>query len=226
MSAHNINELCLFYKKESSLDLFYSIAVGALDLRDLKEIPNTAGKLHTPFRDIKNDIKGLTPEEVLTSTNPPKGTELIIFGEHSDKVLYKLAACCQPIPGDDVFGFVTAGEGLKIHRADCPNAPQLLAHYGHRVIKTKWAKNKEITFLAGIRIVGLDDVGIIQKITNIVSGDLKINMSSMSIDTKEGLFDGSIKVFVHDREELDVLCDRLSRIQDIHTVERIEQKND
>jgi GTP pyrophosphokinase len=226
MSAHNINELCLFYKKESSLDLFYSIAVGALDLRDLKEIPNTAGKLHTPFKDIKNDIKGLTPEEVLTSTNPPKGTELIIFGEHSDKVLYKLAACCQPIPGDDVFGFVTAGEGLKIHRADCPNAPQLLAHYGHRVIKTKWAKNKEITFLAGIRIVGLDDVGIIQKITNIVSGDLKINMSSMSIDTKEGLFDGSIKVFVHDREELDVLCDRLSRIQDIHTVERIEQKND
>ena len=77
-----------------------------------------------------------------------------------------------------------------------------------------------------IRIVGLDDVGIIQKITNIVSGDLKINMSSMSIDTKEGLFDGSIRVFVHDREELDILCDRLSRIQDIHTVERIEQKND
>ena len=141
-------------------------------------------------------------------------------------MLYKLAACCQPIPGDDVFGFVTAGEGLKIHRADCPNAPQLLAHYGHRVIKTKWAKNKEITFLAGIRMVGLDDVGIIQKITNIVSGDLKINMSSMSIDTKEGLFEGSIKVFVHDREELDILCDRLSRIQDIHTVERIEQKND
>jgi GTP pyrophosphokinase len=88
------------------------------------------------------------------------------------------------------------------------------------------AKNKEITFLAGIRMVGLDDVGIIQKITNIVSGDLKINMSSMSIDTKEGLFEGSIKVFVHDREELDILCDRLSRIQDIHTVERIEQKND
>ncbi|MFZ8379500.1 hypothetical protein ACO1LW_13510, partial [Staphylococcus aureus] len=88
---------------------------------------------------------------------------------------------------DDVFGFVSTGKGLIIHRTSCPNAAQLMANYGHRVVKTKWAKNKEISFLTGLRIIGLDDVGVINKITNVISGDLKINISGLSIDSREGL---------------------------------------
>ena len=159
-------------------------------------------------------------EEV--TKKPGKGAELIIFGESSDKILYKLAQCCQPIPGDDVFGFITSGEGLKVHRTDCPNAAQLLANYGHRVVKTKWAKNKEISFLSGVRIIGLDDVGVIQKITNIISGDLKMNMRSLSIDSKDGIFEGTIMVYVHDREELDELCAALFTLDGIKKVERLE----
>jgi len=143
-------------------------------------------------------------------------------GESSDKILYKLAQCCQPIPGDDVFGFVTSGEGLKIHRTDCPNAAQLLANYGHRVVKTKWAKNKEISFLSGVRIIGMDDVGVIQKITNVISGELKMNMRSLSIDSKDGVFEGTIMVYVHDRDELDVLSQRLASLDGINKVERLE----
>ncbi len=226
MSQYNMNELCMFFKKPSPLDVFYGVAVGSIDLKDLKEFTVTGDKLVQPAKEVKLDTKMLVSEEEANKQKPAKGAELIIFGESSDKILYKLAQCCQPIPGDDVFGFVTSGEGLKIHRTDCPNAAQLLAHYGHRIVKTKWAKNKEISFLSGVRILGLDDVGVIQKITNIISGELKMNMRSISIDTSDGIFDGTIMVYVHDREELDNLCQRLVSLDGINSVQRLDAKEE
>ncbi len=222
LSAYNVNELCVYFKKPSPLDLYYAIAVGSIELKELKEFSIVGDKLFPPVKEVKIDPKHLISSDELLKQKPSKGAELIIFGESSDKILYKLAQCCQPIPGDDVFGFITSGEGLKIHRTDCPNAAQLLAHYGHRVVKTKWAKNKEISFLSGVRILGLDDVGVIQKITNVISAELKMNMRSISIDTHDGIFDGTIMVYVHDREELDNLCQRLASLDGINTVERLE----
>ena len=151
-----------------------------------------------------------------------KDTELIIFGESSDRIVYNLANCCKPIPGDDVFGFVTTGKGLTIHRTNCPNATKLLSNYGHRIVKTKWAKNKEISFLTGLRIIGMDDVGVVNKINKIISCDLRINISAITIESKEGLFEGSIKLFVHDKEELDELVIKLKSLNGIHSVERFE----
>jgi GTP pyrophosphokinase len=139
--------------------------------------------------------------------------------------MYTLANCCKPIPGDDVFGFVTTGEGLKIHRTTCPNATRLMANYGHRVVKTKWAKNKEISFLTGIKIVGLDDVGVINKITNLISGELKININALTVEAKEGLFHGNIKVYVHDKEELEELVTRLKQLSGIHSVDRYDMED-
>jgi guanosine-3',5'-bis(diphosphate) 3'-pyrophosphohydrolase len=220
VSQHNLNELMHFYKKPSPLDLYYAIAVGDIDLKDIKTFAIHGDKLQHPGRELKQDIKGA--DEDILKQKPGKGAELIIFGERSDKILYKLAQCCQPIPGDDVFGFVTAGEGLKIHRTDCPNAAQLLANYGHRIVKTKWAKNKEISFLAGVRITGLDDVGVIQKITNVISGELKLNMRSLSLDSRDGIFEGTIMIYVHDREELNNFCNRLGALEGIHKIERID----
>jgi GTP pyrophosphokinase len=151
-----------------------------------------------------------------------KENELIIFGESSDRIVYTLANCCKPIPGDDVFGFVSTGKGLIIHRTNCPNAARLMSNFGHRVVKTKWAKNKEISFLTGLKIVGLDDVGVIHKITNLVSGELKINIAALTVEAKEGLFEGNIKLFVHDKEELDELVDRLKKLPGIEAVERYD----
>jgi GTP pyrophosphokinase len=153
---------------------------------------------------------------------PGKDAELIIFGESSDQIKYTLANCCKPIPGDDVFGFITATEGLKIHRTTCPNAARLLANYGHRVVKTKWAKNKEISFLTGLRIIGMDDVGIINKITNIISGEMRINIAALTIESADGLFEGNIKVFVHDKEELELLVLKLKGLNGIESVDRFE----
>jgi GTP pyrophosphokinase len=154
-----------------------------------------------------------------------KDTELIIFGESSDKIVYNLANCCKPIPGDDVFGFITTGKGLTMHRTNCPNAAKLMASYGHRVVKTKWAKNKEISFLTGIKIVGLDDVGVVNKITNLISGELKINIAALTIEAKQGLFEGNMKLYVHDRDELDLLVQNLKDLPGIESVERYDTED-
>ena len=222
LNLPNINELVQYYKMPSSLDLYFHIARKNIDLQELRHFHVSGDKLEAP----KPEKPGKLPVEEESAKKQParKETELIIFGESSDRIEYKLAQCCKPIPGDDVFGFITASEGLKIHRTNCPNAAQLLSHYGHRVVKTKWAKNKEISFLTGLRIIGLDDVGVINKITNIVSGELKINISALTIESQEGLFEGIIKVFIHDKEELDELANRLGKLEGIQSVSRLESE--
>lgn len=218
-SQHNIDELTSFYKQASQLDLFYQVSTKAIDLKELKDFHLLGDKLEAPKPIKLPEIKHHEPH---SSSLNKKDAELIIFGESSDRIVYTLANCCKPIPGDDVFGFVTTGEGLKIHRTTCPNATRLLSQYGHRVVKTKWAKNKEISFLTGIRIIGLDDVGVVNKITNIISGDLRINISALTIESKEGVFEGNIRVFVHDKEELEQLVIRIKQLSGIHSVERFD----
>jgi len=216
----NMEELATFYKLNSSLDLLYEIAIKKIDLKELKEFTVHGDKL-VPPKPVKI-IEEKTEKEFTPKHYDKKEAELIIFGESSDKIQYTLANCCKPIPGDDVFGFVTTGEGLKIHRTNCPNATRLMANYGHRVVKTKWAKNKEISFLTGLKIIGLDDVGVIHKITNLISGELKFNISAMTIEAKEGIFEGNVKIFVHDKEELDELVNRLTEMTGIERVDRYD----
>src|SRR3954454_5405478 len=217
-NQHNIDELVAFYKVQSQLDLFYNIAIKQNDLKELKEFHVLGDKLEAPKPVKPAEIK----HEIEHKTVSKKDSELIIFGESSDKIMYTLAKCCNPIPGDDVFGFVSTGKGLTIHRTNCPNAAQMMANYAHRIVKTKWAKNKEISFLTGLKIIGIDDVGVINKITNVISGEMKINIAALTIESGEGLFEGTIKVFVHDKEELEELVDRLKRLNGIQDVERFD----
>src|SRR5699024_916888 len=151
-----------------------------------------------------------------------KDDALIIFGEYSNNSQYKLAQCCKPIPGDAVFGFVTSSGGLTIHRTNCPNAAQLLSNYGHRVVKTKWAKNKEISFLSGVKVIGLDNVGIIRDMTNLVTDGLKVNIAALSIESKEGIFEGEMKVYIHEKEELDEIVEGLEKVEGVQSVTRLE----
>jgi GTP pyrophosphokinase len=206
----------------SSLDFFYQVSVRNLDLKELKEFHLLGDRLEPP-KPPKPVIDTRSSGEPVTAHGVPrKDTELIIFGESSDRIVYTLANCCKPIPGDDVFGFVSVGKGLTIHRTNCPNAAKLMANYGHRVVKTKWAKNKEISFLTGVRIVGMDDVGVINKITNLISGELKLNINALTIEAKDGLFEGNIRIYVHDKEELEELTSRLMQLNGIHTVVRYD----
>ena len=224
LNQHNIDELVHWYKLQSHLDLFYQVAVKNIDLKEIKEFKVSGDKIEAPrhVKTVQEFKQEITPYQ---HSGGRKDAELIIFGESSDKIVYNLANCCKPIPGDDVFGFITTGKGLTIHRTNCPNAAKLLANYGHRVVKTKWAKNKEISFLTGLKIVGMDDVGVIHKITNLISGELRINISALSVEAKEGLFEGNIKVFVHDKEELETLVLSLKSLPGIESVERYDTED-
>ncbi|MFM1858034.1 MAG: hypothetical protein RLZ05_1094 [Bacteroidota bacterium] len=224
-SQNNIEELVQWYKVGSNLDLFYSISIKEIDLKDLKSFKVIGDRIEAP-----RPVKPVTtvaekPDIIPYHQLPKKDTELIIFGERSDKVVYNLANCCKPIPGDDVFGFVTTGKGLTIHRTNCPNAAKLLASYSHRVVKTKWAKNKEISFLTGIKIIGLDDVGVVSMITNLISGELKINIAALTIEAKEGLFKGNIRLYVHDKDELEKLVQALLNLPGVESVERYDMED-
>ena len=223
-NQHNIDVLTTFYKMNSSLDLFYQAAVKTIDLKELREFHLLGDRLEAPRPVKPADLKVETVSSAQTAAQR-KDAELIIFGESSDRIVYNLANCCKPIPGDDVFGFVSTGKGLTIHRTNCPNAARLLSSYGHRVVKTKWAKNKEISFLTGIRIVGLDDVGVVNKITNLISGELKLNINAITIEAREGMFEGNIRIYVHDKEELDELVRRLKQLSGIHSVDRFDTEN-
>ena len=219
-NTYNIDQVMFYYKLSSHLDLLFKIATKTIDLKELKLFQVIGDKIEAP------KPVNLSPE--INLENPAlkaaskKDSELIIFGESSDKIKYTLGKCCNPIPGDDVFGFVSTGKGLIIHRNNCPNATQLLANYGHRVVKTKWAKNKEISFLTGLSIIGLDDVGVVNKITNIISGELKINIAALTIESTEGLFKGTIKVYVHDKDELEELVTRIKSLNGIQQVVRFD----
>jgi GTP pyrophosphokinase len=218
----NIDVVMNFYKLPSHLDLYYDIAIKKIDLKELKEFIVNGEKLEPPLPEKPEKQAAAETQEQQRQPAVKKDSELIIFGESSDQVMYSLANCCHPIPGDDVFGFVSVGKGLIIHRTNCPNAARLMANQGHRIVKTKCAKNKEISFLTGLEITGVDDIGILNKITGIISGELSINMSALSIESADGIFKGNIKVFVHDKDELEELVNRIKHIEGIYGVERYD----
>ena len=147
--------------------------------------------------------------------------DTIILGEDLE-LDYTFAKCCTPIPGDNVFGFVTIGEGIKIHRTDCPNATSLFSQYGYRVMKARWASEEiKIDFLASISVSGIDSVGLVSSITHVISKELKVNMQSISFESKEGVFEGKINVYITDVKHLEDLMAKLKSVTGLDNVRRI-----
>lgn len=214
----NISVLLNYYKAGSTLDLYYQISLKKIDLKDIKTLKSPNNKLVLPKTKTKETSKSIDKVQKTFSKNE----ELLIFGESSKKIKYQFAKCCSPIPGDDVFGFITVNGEIKIHRTNCPNAIQLMSNYGYRVVKSKWNRQEEIAFLTGLNITGLDDVGVMNKITQIISGKMRLNIRSISIDTKDGVFDGELKIYVNDITELEALIKKLKVLPGINSVTRLD----
>ena len=217
-NTDNLNKLSYFFKLTSTQELFIAVATGKIELKDLKEYLASEKEIENRGTE-RND--GQQIEALLNKVKGPE-SDILLIGEDLQKIDYTLAACCNPIPGDDVFGFVTVSEGIKIHRTNCPNAAQLMANYGYRVVKAKWNKQQELTFLTGLHIIGIDDVGLINNITKVISGDFKVNMRSITVDTDNGIFDGSIRIFVNDKEHLDNLIKNLLEVKGVTGVTRFD----
>lgn len=218
-NTDNLNKLTYFFKLQSTQDLFIGVANGKIELKDLRDYLTSEKEIENRGNDYKND--GRQVEALLNKVKGPE-SDILLIGEDLQKIDYTLAACCNPIPGDDVFGFVTVNEGIKIHRTNCPNAAQLMANYGYRIVKAKWNGQKELTFLTGLHIVGIDDVGLINNITKVISNDFKVNMRSITVDTNDGIFDGSIMIFVNDKEHLDNLIKNLLEVKGVTGVTRFD----
>jgi GTP diphosphokinase / guanosine-3',5'-bis(diphosphate) 3'-diphosphatase len=139
-----------------------------------------------------------------------------------DKIDYKLATCCNPIPGDEVFGFVTINDGIKIHKTNCPNAISLMSNYAYRIVKAQWMGQQKLAFMAGIRVDGIDDVGIVNSITRIISNELNVNMRSISFDSHDGVFEGNIMVFVQDTHHLTDLMKKIKEVKGVTAVTRVD----
>lgn len=217
-NTDNLYKLAYYFKLPTTLDLFYNVAQGKIDVKQLKEF--VASEKVIENKPEKVDFNNLTEQQnkkVKIDTN-----DTLLIGEDLQKLDYKLSSCCNPIPGDDVFGFLTVGEGIKIHRTNCPNATKLMSNYGYRIIKARWNSQKELAFLTGIQIKGIDDVGLINKITTVISSDFKVNMRSITVDTEDGIFEGSIMVYVNNTIHLDNLINKLKQVPGVISVTRFD----
>lgn len=213
----NITEVVKFYGFKEHIELFYQIAQEKVDLTKLKSLIQKGGRLKIPSsftKSIKNTFESLYTKVVGKK-------EEIIIGDSTTKMDYTLSKCCNPLPGDKVFGFLTINEGIKIHRNNCPNAKSLMANYAYRVINAKWANQKTENFLTGIHFSGIDDMGIVQNITNIISEQQHVNMKSISFDSNDGIFDGKIMLYVSDTIHLSNLVEKLKAVEGIKKIDRV-----
>jgi len=214
-----INRLTEYFEAKTPLNLFYWIGKGKIDAKEIKKFKLASNyELATK----KEKISDATSFEREKTKVKEQETDMLLIGEDMDIIDYQLAKCCNPIPGDDVFGFVTVNEGIKIHRTTCPNAAELMSNYGYRVIKAKWTSQKEIAFLAGLKIIGTDRVGLISDITKIISTELKVNMRSITVDSESGIFEGTIMLFVNDTIHLNLLMDKLQKVNGVVKVNRFD----
>ena len=217
-TVQNINAVANFFHLPNSQELFYRIAIGSINLKHLKDFTEERGKLTHKGRHKKQD--GHTLEKIVKEVRGD--SDMLVLGENLNKIDYKLSPCCNPIPGDDVFGFITINEGIKIHRVNCPNAIQLMSNYAYRIVKARWTNQEQISFLAGIKLTGIDELGIVNNITKIISSELNVNMRSVSFDTNDGVFEGTLMVFVHDTHHLTELMSKLKKVNGVLTVTRMD----
>ena len=216
-TQENFNRLLAYFNVPTAQEFYYRLAVGQVDGRTIREPLFNASK---PVASVSSVLEPKTFDHEVQKIRGLR-PDMLVVGEHTDKFNYSIARCCNPIPGDDVFGFETE-TGIIIHRTSCPRAVDLMSNYGNRIVRAKWTEQLELAFLAGIRIKGTDRVGLVNDVTRIISTSLKVNMRAITVDSNDGIFEGQIMVFVNDTDHLNKLIQRLSRVNGVLQVERFD----
>ena len=215
------NELLSFFKLKTSLDLFYRTGIGSIENQQLKDF--AAQKNNALMNFFKNKIKR-SPNGNLEEINKPilnSNFDMLVFGIEQDKLDYKIAACCNPIPGDEVFGFITINEGIKVHKKDCPNAITLQSNYAYRIMLAKWIDSTQQEFKAILKITGMDSMGLTNEITTVISNNMHVNIQNISLSVEAGIFKGQVAVIVQNNVILKKLIDKIKKIDGIEKVIRV-----
>ncbi|KRO62645.1 MAG: MFS transporter, partial [Cryomorphaceae bacterium BACL11 MAG-121015-bin20] len=208
-------ELIKHFDAGASIDLYFRFGTGAISNTEIKEFVRL--KKGGWYQTIKNKIYG-PPSPAIKSEK--ESEKVIVFNENDEVLDYRMAVCCNAIPGDLIFGFLTVVDGIKVHRSDCPNSIQLRSNYAYRVLKAKWISKGDIDFVASINIKGIDSVGLMNKITQIISNQMHVNIKSINISSDDGIFEGVITLKVHNVTFLKELTTKLKKIKAISSITR------
>ncbi|MBT9188934.1 MULTISPECIES: bifunctional (p)ppGpp synthetase/guanosine-3',5'-bis(diphosphate) 3'-pyrophosphohydrolase [Zobellia] len=219
LNEDSINKMVTFFKLKTSLDLFYRVGIGSIDNQMLKDFSSSYSNAFISF--FKNKMRrNPNPLEVQKEEITSK-YDVLVFGKEEEKLEYKLSQCCNPIPGDEVFGFVSVNEGIKVHKKNCPNAIQLQSNYAYRIISAKWIDSSQEEFLSEIRLTGIDNLGLVSEITEVISDNMHVNIRNLNFSTDGGTFKGTITVVVKNNGILKKLMANLKKINGIDKVTRI-----
>lgn len=224
LNENVVNELVNFFKLKTSLDLFYRVGIGSIENQQLKDY--AAQKSNTLINFFKNKIKRSpsTNSEEIHRQEITNNYDLLVFGVDQDRLDYKLSSCCNPIPGDEVFGFVTINEGIKVHKKDCPNAISMQSNYAYRIMQAKWVDSSQQEFRAVLQITGMDTLGLTNELTKVISNQMHVNIQSIALNGEAGIFNGQVTVVVQNNTILKKLIDNIKKIDGIDKVSR-ENKN-
>lgn len=221
LNERSINELVNYFKLQTSLDLFYRVGIGSIDNSMLKKFAASRSNVLVSF--IKNKIqrKKSQSTENIDNDEITSKYDMLVFGKEEEKLNYKVASCCNPIPGDKVFGFLSIKEGIKVHKKNCPNALSLQSNYAYRIILAKWIDSSQQVFRAVIKLTGIDEKGLVNDITKLISANMNVNIKSIKFDSDSGTFHGEIAVEVNNTSFVSKLMERLKKINGIEKVTRV-----
>jgi GTP pyrophosphokinase len=214
-----INKMVVYFKLKTSLDLFYRVGIGALDNQMIKDFASSYSNAFISF--FKNKIRRTPVPEDINKDEITSKYDMLVFGKEEEKLDYKLSQCCNPIPGDEVFGFVSVSEGIKVHKKNCPNAIALQSNYAYRIISAKWIDSSQEEFKSEIQLTGIDNLGLVSEITELISNNMHVNMRNLNFSTDGGTFTGRITVVVKNIGILKKLINNLKQINGIDKVSRI-----
>ncbi|NAY90468.1 RelA/SpoT family protein [Muricauda sp. JGD-17] len=219
LNEDTVNKLVTFFKLKTSLDLFYRVGIGVIDNEKLKDFASSYNNAFLNF--FKNRMRrSPSPKEVDKEEITTK-YDMLVFGKEEEKLSYKLSQCCNPIPGDDVFGFLSVNDGIKVHKKNCPNAISLQSNYAYRIMSAKWIDSSQEEFSVDIQLTGIDNLGLVNDITNIISDHMHVNMRNLNFSADGGTFKGNITLVVKNNSILKKLMDKLKRLEGIDKVSRI-----
>ncbi|MEM7185842.1 MAG: RelA/SpoT family protein [Bacteroidota bacterium] len=218
LDEKTINQLVNYFKLKTSLDLFYRAGAGIIDNSMLKDFAAARSNAFVSF--FKNRIRKPTASEDINKDELTVKYDQLVFGKEEEKLDYKMSNCCNAIPGDEVFGFVTVNEGIKVHKQNCPNALQLQSNYNYRIMQAKWIDSTQQEFQVNLVISGIDAIGLVNNLTKVISNNLHIDMKSVHFDTEGGTFQGKITVVVQSKKILDNLVKNIKKINGIDKVTR------